>query len=489
MNKFVLIFLSIFLIVSITPVSAELYHESFSDDNIECDKAEDAALNSITAEMSEIQEYTSSLNDSVDYIKNRAGDYNWKIWKWPGITSDILDTLKTMLTTVDLMEGQANKIHEDTTLLNNQIQKENLVTSTSNNEAQTIDYNDITRITNTNYMVNELSKRLKINVTYKSVNPGDVKNGDVVQYMSDGKYLRYLNVVDLKTNESVKQDKNNLIQGVSSSIKQSRGDVMDYTAFIEGSGNRIVPWILPQTVTDIVIENNTGIDTQTVVRTATEIQQEQINKTRERGNHKKATANKLLTAIKVIGGTGASLIGIGVIAIGVGSILFFTGVGTGPGAALVVCGAILSLWALKFFSPYVVMLGIAYHSINGQADDLIEEANQKQADLDKWTNNTNINKDYMDIDTFKDIPTIKHPPMGDWKQLHPILIKKPEHGTVLFGPGLQFLYGPDKGYVGTDVFVFVYVNEGATKCETMGQMTVHINIKALPLLPSVSEEA
>ena len=296
--------------------------------------------------------------------------------------------------------------------------------------------------------------------------------------------------MDLKTNESVKQDQNNnLIQGVNSVIKQSPSDIMTYTAFIEGSGNRIVPWILPQTVTDIVIENNTGIDTQTVVRTATEIQQEQINKTRERGNNKKAQANKLLTAIKAIGGTGASIVGIGVIAIGVGSILFFTGVGTGPGAALVVSGVILSGWALKFFSPYVVILGIAYYAINGQADDLIAEANQKQADLDKWANNTNTKKDYMDIDTFTDIPTIKHPPMDNWKQLHPILIKKPEHGTVLFGPGLQFLYGPNKGYTGTDVFIFVYVNEGATKCETMGQMTVHVNIKAIPVLPTVPQEA
>ena len=188
MNRFVIVFLSIFLIVSVTPVSAVLIHESFSDANIENDKAEDATLNSINVDISEIQGHTSSLNDSVDYIKDRAGDYNWKFWKWPGITSDILDTLKTMLATIELMNNPSNKIQEDTTLLNNQIQKENLVTSTSNNEAQS-DYNDITRITSTNYMVNEISKRLKINVTSKNVNPGDVKTGDIVQYMSDGKYL------------------------------------------------------------------------------------------------------------------------------------------------------------------------------------------------------------------------------------------------------------------------------------------------------------
>jgi hypothetical protein len=84
----------------------------------------------------------------------------------------------------------------------------------------------------------------------------------------------------------------------------------------------------------------------------------------------------------------------------------------------------------------------------------------------------------MDINTFDGIPIIKHPPMSDWKEYTFVLVKKPDHGTVLPGPGLQFLYGPDEGYIGQDTFTYQYSKNG----QIIGTIQVNIDIQAIPHL-------
>ena len=54
----------------------------------------------------------------------------------------------------------------------------------------------------------------------------------------------------------------------------------------------------------------------------------------------------------------------------------------------------------------------------------------------------------MDISTFEAIPLLKQP--LDWKNYDPLLTKNAEYGRLLFGPGIQFLYGPHNGYTGLD---------------------------------------
>jgi hypothetical protein len=443
------------LVVSITPCSAALIYESNASGD---DGVEERALGSIDVELNEIQSCTNSLNSTLDYVKCRAGDYGWRFWKWPVITSDILGSLKNMLATVETMKGPAEKIRAGTDLLK-QLDENNL-------QIGTLGAADVHDGVYSSYMVDELSKRLKVNVTAKTVPANEVKNGDVVEYMGQGKYPHYLNVVSLEADNKE---------------KKSRSDMMDYTAFLEGNGNKIVSWRLPATVTDLTVENNHSVDNKTLVQTAADIQQDEINKLKERGNKKKWHADNLLIALKVIGGFAASLTVIGGVLVVVGTGLFFTGIGTAAAPFVMIAGGVIALFGVGFY-PYVLALGIAYATVNNQANSLLEEAKTKQADLDKWNENKPLKQDNMTLSTFTRKSIIKHPFMEDWKELHPILVKGPEHGKVLFGPGLQFLYDSDDGYVGIDTFTFYYVKEGQTDCETIGHIHVNIQINSIPVL-------
>lgn len=152
-----------------------------------------------------------------------------------------------------------------------------------------------------------------------------------------------------------------------------------------------------------------------------------------------------------------------------------TGVITPPawvGLFLAISFAVLTL-TISFI---LVELNSAYKKVIVNADSLITDANSCEADLNTYTVEEKENIS-MNITTFNGIPIIKQPPISGWKNFTFIRIEDPQHGDLLPGPGLQFLYGPNEGFTGKDWFKFQYTDSyGRVK----GNITVNILVSPIP---------
>lgn len=113
-----------------------------------------------------------------------------------------------------------------------------------------------------------------------------------------------------------------------------------------------------------------------------------------------------------------------------------------------------------------------------EAAELETEAQLCLADLNHVASNQK-QTETMDVNTFDGIPIVKSPP--NYKNYIGYLTKKPEHGTVLLGPGIQFLYGPQEGYTGSDTFLIEYIDNGELKT-----LEIHITIQEIPTLTTPS---
>ena len=83
---------------------------------------------------------------------------------------------------------------------------------------------------------------------------------------------------------------------------------------------------------------------------------------------------------------------------------------------------------------------------------------------------------FMNVNTFNGIPIIKQPPLNGWKDFTFVRIEDPQHGDLLAGPGLQFLYGQNEGYTGKDWFKFQYTDKyGRIK----GNITVNVLVSPI----------
>ena len=93
-GKFVIIFIAM-LILSITPASAVLIGEGYgnvtntsSQDVLAGELVDDETLKSVDKNSDDLQRIMDVVNGDLDYIQKRSKDYNWKVWKWPKITSE-----------------------------------------------------------------------------------------------------------------------------------------------------------------------------------------------------------------------------------------------------------------------------------------------------------------------------------------------------------------------------------------------------------------
>ncbi|UTB32883.1 MAG: Ig-like domain-containing protein [Methanobacterium sp. ERen5] len=94
-----------------------------------------------------------------------------------------------------------------------------------------------------------------------------------------------------------------------------------------------------------------------------------------------------------------------------------------------------------------------------------------------------ITQQSMNITALEGVPVINQTTIPDWKNYEFTLINNAAHGTVLPGPGIQFLYGPDEGYTGNDQFTFQYSQNGQPR----GIMTVNVTISPIPVIPVPNE--
>lgn len=447
------------LVVSIPPVSAWSLSEAYGNtlnhklvmQNINPTGNNETSLKAIEKETSQIQGYVDSLNHDLDYVKSRAGDYGWKFWKWPKITADIIKTLFNMTDTANKMSGTSVKLKDEANKLNAETK------SGSNNNDNAASYEEDAR-----YMANELTKRMNTTFTVKKVKATELKKGAIVQYISQDKYPRYLEVIDIIYPENTTKNTERQI------LNQP-----DNTPIIilKGTGDKTIP--IP-CIDCMEITPNYTTDFGTTLQNTVQIQETQIKQTLNDAEKKEKTGKRLKTGSMVCFSIAAVLAGIAVISAAVAltttpippvSAPIWVMAGTLAGTA-VVLGIISG-----------ILYGI-YKSYEEKANELKESANLNKQDL---TNYTKLDERVynMDVSVFEGIPTIKKSPIVDWKELQGMVMEKPCHGDLLLGPGLQFLYGPYKDYIGDDQFKIQITNKYG---QILGYLVVNVHIKPIPVL-------
>ncbi|UTB32881.1 MAG: hypothetical protein NKF70_00955 [Methanobacterium sp. ERen5] len=174
-NNNLFIFFVIVLVISITPVSAELIGGSFSDGvnpdlagnetgNVTAVDDYNTTLNIVEQDLDELKSHMDPLNEDLDYIEKRRGDFGWKFWEWPGIIYDIIETLYKIPSKAEGIEEPASKLQVDINKLNNTLLQAKSLGSDSCDG-------------NASYMATELSQRLNTTVTASAVSASDLQEG------------------------------------------------------------------------------------------------------------------------------------------------------------------------------------------------------------------------------------------------------------------------------------------------------------------------
>jgi len=440
----ILIFFAIFLIISISPINAELIHESFSKttNNTSQSLVQDKKValdNSIDQNMNNIGIYVASLSHDANYAKSRADDYSWKFWKWSKITSDIVETLNHMTFTVKDLNGPVDKLTEDT------------------GKSKTLTANNAWVNTNDSYMddascmANNLSVNSNTEFTVDEVEAHELKKGDIVQYVSNG-YPRYLAVTDVINANDVKLKNRNSIDTIPYLLLIGIG-----TKMIEVNNDKY-----------IILKSNGGMNTEDILKKTVQLQQSDINKFGRDAREKYAEAKELRNWAWFTFAVSGFI-----------ALITLVTIIPSKGLTLIVGGPLSSISGIIGAELY-----LSSNNLNDEAKGLEIVAANSQKDLNYYTCTDELKHLDMNVTTFEDIPIVKKPPVTNWKECTFLLVKKPEHGTVLPGPGIQFLYGPYEGYTGKDTFTFQYIKNGAV----LGTVNVNITVNSTPVLTVPEEE-
>jgi hypothetical protein len=435
-NSFLILFVSI-LIISITPASAALISGSNTN----------KGLDTVNNDINVLKGFTGSLNSDMDYMKTRAGDINWKFWKWPGIIRDISNSAYHLADTAQQMQNPANKLKNDINTL------ETTYKDIENDNC--IDLN-----VNIGNMTEELSKRLNITIASETVSADQIQIDDIVQYKNQDKYDVYLKIINTTQNTNIK----------------SRNT--DYTLeFIAISIGTTVNLLDKDAYTRFNWDKTTGITSDNIIQESVKIQQEKIDEAKNSSKEYKKHSDNLLIAASVFTGyTGGIGIMLGAAYV-IGSLLIATGVGIPVGIALCAISGYIG-WV---YAPAMVLLAvcsvglwIAYGTCWGLYKKYDNEATTAQSYLSAFiTENTKPIDVYFE--TYDGIPIVKKA-LDDpkWETLPFNLLKKPDHGDLLDGPGIQFLYGPNDGYTGVDTFELYTIKDLQIQ-----KINVHITIKPI----------
>lgn len=506
---FFLYFLMIFLIASLTPAGAVLISQANGSNATPQPTSEkvlddEKTLNSIEMQGNKIEEYVNSINNDVEHIKTLANDYNWQIWKWPKITDNIIETLHNIESTSEKIKEPTNELNK----LANKLKESELTDDVSYiaNGDDSYDEDDAQG------MADELSKRLSTDVNCEMVAASEIKKGDIVQYMSQGKYPRYLEVVDISyptaNNKNPNQSK---ITSASFLVLNNSNDKTllstlrtnkTFTAKIASSalnGNidltsASTPFLVlkgtgslaPKSYLKNYIRLNSPVNIrkEDILQNSVDVQEDNIEDSTDKAHDLQKSAENCYKHAKncgiatgVFGGLSClPIIFLGLTAL---SIMFAP-----PLTPIFAMATVITGLLDVIFVPITVLLGITAGILYGvgkykesQAKAIENSAKLDQKDLDQYTEIGPNGMTRMNVTTFDGVPIVKHPSMDDWKKYQTIVLKNPDHGTLLMGPGLQFLYGPDEGYTGEDQFVFQYIKDS----KIMGIIIVNATVQPIPL--------
>jgi len=439
--------LVIALIISITPASAVLMNSVHDD----ATNSTQVLSNKIKSESNQLQIQVSSLNNDLDYVQNRKNDYDWKFWKWPKITSDIFEKVYHASLTVENTRGTADQLKVDANALK---------IATANEDSGS--YVDDINADTPDYMATELSERLKTNVKVENVQASEIEEGDIVKYVSQGKYPRYLRVVKIiEKNDTTKQ-------------KRGVADATILTFNLGGTGDFMVP--LQPSLNDKFLRLNYGnAPKTTAINSSMEIHQKSIDNIRNESRSYKKDSNfyKSLSISMFSFGAAIGVLGIILAAIATGTVI-------GIPVGFVILGVTGLIVAALMITGGI--FNELYEMNKDSANGLESYANDSQNDLNCYTKN--LPKNSMNVTTFNGIPIVNQTPIPNWKDYEFLLVDQPKHGDVLPGPGIQFLYGPHEGYTGDDQFTFQYSING----KPIGLMIVNIQINPIPIVTVPQED-
>lgn len=465
------------LVISITPASAALMSEANTDNSRARNMQDDnnALNNSIDGDMYELKKETDSLKQDFEYIKNRAGDYNWKFWKWPKITSDIFGRLNNIQSTAEKTKESADKLKENTDKLKEQELPTTI--STPDRTNRSYDSNDA------QYMASELSERLNTPVTSKRVPASEVQKGDIIQYMSNGSYPRYLEVMEITSSENIteKQAKNE----ISTRAKDDFGTDDPYL-IIMGTGTLLK---LYHSDNYIKMDTNGKISPEVVLNCSTEVQIDKIRSDTEKVADLQESADDDYGTAKDLGIYAAISGAVSLLPAVFFALTAFAVMYAQPLIPVFATAGAISIKLDLILVPLTILLLIIagkYYVTGNQKDNQANKLNTgielDQNDLNSYSDTKKNNEINMTVSTYDGVPIIKQPP--DWKSYESLYTPRAEHGDVIMGPNIQFLYGPHEGYTGEDRFK-IYALKRGTK-EPL-RINVAVNVQPIPVLTIPTE--
>lgn len=458
-----LIFLVIALIVSITPASAMLIHES--NGNV---TSNDGSMGMLEQEMNNIKFYSDLLEADLNFIKDRADDFNGNFSKWPEIVKDISKAASDAKNQSDMLKSSTDDLNNFLSMhipLFDLEVKGFLVYNVGNLGCERDARN----------MAAELSRRENTHFTVNHVNTSELKQGDIILYVSQGKYPRYLTVQEIKNNSDDRHEIPHINTERLHPHEEPSPDSpliwdMMPSIVLKGTGDKQVKIPMINTSSCIALVPTGAVDTGNTLQNTVQIQQENINEARLHVAMLRYAASVLNDDAKDIP---------------IPDELIFFMIATGMitsaeflplGMIMIITGVLLSVLELipKFED---LSKKDKVNALKKEANDLSTLASFNQADLDTFTKIEERVPHNMDITTFDGIPVVKHPELSDWKDLQFRLVKSPEHGDLLPGPGLQFLYGPYEGFTGADHFEFEFRGKNGI----MGHVNVDIQVDPIPV--------
>jgi len=412
------------LVLSITPVSAFEISKINGNNNLNNTADTDSLISTINNDEKEFQRSINNLNTSSNdisevfsYIKS-----NWyKFWKW----GSILNKISQVDSETNQIVSMASELNVTASRM-----KENAEEIEKNSKQDDL-YQDPNDLEDANQMITKLNSKLNIEIS--TDNSNNLTEGDIIQYKSQNKYYHYL--------KYVKTENNNVI--------------------LMGSKNKIIN--LPQDEFNngksIKLYTNTSFNSSKIINEAYKIQNDQIKDQIKDTKSKHNTYKSLAISGTVVGGSGAIAIIVGgvltLIAIFAGSFLgkasialFFGGMSVigagllvlGIGGTLLIIGlSLLSEADKKLEKLYDMLIDLEYYNDGMNHAPIAENINLT-------TNGTSLNGTFNATDLDDD-------------QINYTVIKKPLHGTLLQTADGNFSYTANNDSNGTDSFTYV-ANDG-----------------------------
>jgi hypothetical protein len=413
-----------FLVVSITPISAQLKGEIEVNNQTNMGTSLNSLTNSsnkINVTSTELSRHTENIKDSAEYLK----DNWWKFWKWKKIKEHI-STIKTETKQIETltkeMEIEAQNINETFYTADQQVEQYN----NSKNNAQLI--------------ADKLETYFKVSFTISQTNPDDLHNGEIIQLRTDSGNYVYLSF--------------------------DRIDNSSGFAYFNGTDNKAISIPrekLPRMV-KLKLTSNQPINSKEVINQAYIIQKANIDQKMQKANDMKDKSKKF----KIIF---TSLFYLDCLLISVSAILTILAGG-------MILSVVMIPYAPTLMYAIILMMGIgsliaaASGIIAKVSNDLLKDANKLKnsaeselADLNFYhyhngvVNHVPIAGD-MSLNTTvnETLRCVFNATDADDDLAYTNLVSEPEHGNITINC-TKFVYTPANNYVGNDTFTYTSVDK------------------------------